>query len=246
MNTIVFPSYEEMCFQTAEEIIRLFNENPRRMLCIAAGNTSLGVFDCLIKACQEGRVSFEEAYFVAMDEWLGMNAATEDSCSNFLVKHFLNHVNFKKDHIRLWDGCTGDTQKECEEVERFIRENSVSGGIDFLILGMGMNGHLALNEPGVDLHRTAHICQLDSVTQKVGQKYFKEQAPLTGGITLGIENFRQAERTILMVDGAHKAEITQKLISAPEVTSQLPATAIREFPNASLYCDKAAASLCQL
>lgn len=241
MNTTTFSSYDVMCRQAAREILEDLAANPRQMLCIAAGNTSLGIFKYLIEAYREGSASFAEAYFVAMDEWLHMNAETPDSCGNFLVENFLKHVDYPSEHIRLWDGCRQDTEKECREVEAFIQENSTGGTIDFLVLGMGMNGHLALNEPGTDLTATAHVCTLDPVTQRVGQKYFQSETALTGGITLGIGNFRQARRTILMVNGSHKAEITRKVLEAPAVTNQLPATALREFPNASFYCDAPAA-----
>ena len=38
-------------------------------------------------------------------------------------------------------------------MEKFIKDN---GGIDCLLLGVGTNGHLALNEPGCDIHIRAH------------------------------------------------------------------------------------------
>lgn len=242
MNTIIFSNYDAMCKQIADEIQEDLKKNPKQMLCIAAGTTSLGVFKHLIERYNNGEIDFSQAYFVAMDEWLHMNETTPDSCGNFLVREFLNYVNYAPSHVYLWNGCNEDPEEECRIAENFIRENSDREVIDYLVLGMGMNGHLALNEPGVDLHDTAHICVLDTVTQKVGQKYFQEGAALTGGITLGIENFRQSARTVLMVDGQHKAGIVQKVLGAPEVTNMLPATAVREFPNASFYCDEAAAS----
>ena len=36
-------------------------------------------------------------------------------------------------------------------MEKFIKDN---GGIDCLLLGVGTNGHLALNEPGCDIQGT--------------------------------------------------------------------------------------------
>lgn len=243
MNTTTFPSYDAMCRQVAQEIQENLSVNPCQMLCIAAGNTSLGIFKYLIEAYRESSLSFAQARFVAMDEWLHMNPETPNSCGNFLVEHFLKHVDYPPEQVRLWDGCSTDPQQECQDVEAFIQKNSVHGTIDYLVLGMGMNGHLALNEPGSDLHGRAHVCELDSVTQRVGQKYFQSETSLTGGITLGIENFRQARRTVLMVNGSHKAEIVQGLLDAPAVTPELPATVLREFDHASFYCDEEAAAL---
>ncbi len=243
MNKTMFPSYDAMCQQTALEIQKELSKNPRLMLCIAAGNTSLGIFQALIEAYLNGSVSFRQASFVAMDEWLDMNEKTPDSCGNFLVEHFLKHVDFPSEHIRLWDGCSQDPQQECRDVEAFIRNNSAHGVIDYLVLGMGMNGHLALNEPGCDFRGRAHVCDLDPVTQRVGQKYFREGASLSGGITLGIGNFRDARRTVLLANGSHKAAVVKKLLEAPAATAGFPATALWEFDDASFYYDKEAAAL---
>ena len=70
---VSFKSYQDRCKQIAEEIRDDLKKNPQQMLCIAAGNTSQGVFDELIDMYQKKEVDFSKAYFVAMDEWVGMN-----------------------------------------------------------------------------------------------------------------------------------------------------------------------------
>lgn len=160
--------------------------------------------DILIQDYQQGKADFSQASFAAMDEWLYMSDRTKESCGYFLREHFLNHVNYAPENVRLWDGTVSDTQKECRDVEEFIKTRSVNGTLDYLVLGAGMNGHLALNEPGTSFDSRAHVTVLDPVTQKVGQKYFSSEASLSGGITLGIDNFRQARRTVLMVNAPLK------------------------------------------
>lgn len=237
---VIFKSYQDMCKQIAEEIRDDLKKNPQQMLCIAAGNTSQGVFDELIDMYQKKEVDFSKAYFVAMDEWVGMNGKTQDSCGNFLIKNFLQYVNYPKEHIRLWDGKAEDLEVECQEVEMFLK-NAVDDVIDYLVLGTGMNGHLALNEPGVDFEMRSHIHELDNVTKTVGQKYFENGATLTRGITLGIRNFYEAKRTVLMINGSHKREITKKILDAEGTDNMIPATALYDFPNGSVYYDSEAA-----
>lgn len=240
MNTKIFDTYESMCSCVADEIIENLNQNPRQLLCIAAGHTSLGVFKCLITAFNEGRADFSKASFVAMDEWLHMSENTKESCGYFIQENFLKYVNYAPENVRLWDGTTADLQKECDDVQHFIARMSHGKSIDYLVLGMGMNGHLALNEPGTSFESRAHVTKLDSVTQKVGQKYFTDTQLLSGGITLGIANFREASRTVLMVNGTSKADILAQVLNASAPDEQLPATALLDFNNASLYCDRAA------
>lgn len=237
MNTQIFDTYDSMCQCVANEIIEGLKENPRQLLCIAAGHTSLGVFKCLVRAFNEGYADFSLASFVAMDEWLHMSAHTKESCGCFINENFLKYVNYAPENVRLWDGTVSDVQKECASVESFILQHSAQRAIDYLVLGVGMNGHLALNEPGTSFDLKAHVTELDTITQKVGQKYFSGTASLTGGITLGIADFREAARTVLMVSGASKADILEKVLSASAPDEQLPATALLSFNNASLYCD---------
>ncbi len=129
-------------------------------------------------------------------------------------------------------------QAECEQTENFIHEHDV---IEVAILGVGMNGHIGMNEPGTSADTRSHIINLDTITQQVGQKYFKIGQKLTQGITLGIATLMEARNIILLVSGKHKAEITQKIIEN-EISEKLPATILRQHPSLKIYLDAEAAS----
>lgn len=237
MEFRVFESAQQLALAEAERIAALLHDKPGALICIAAGHTSLPVFDALLSMQEKGEVSFARAKFVAMDEWLGMNHNTPDSCGDFLVRHFLSHADFAKENVRLADGCAQNTQAECESLTRFIADN---GGLDYVLLGMGMNGHLALNEPGVDFTLGAHVTGLDEVTQQVGQKYFAHGAALRGGLTLGVADLLAARQVALHVTGENKAAIAARLMSEP-VSNALPATAVKALASARIWMDRAAA-----
>ncbi|GHV02963.1 hypothetical protein FACS189485_04850 [Spirochaetia bacterium] len=236
METKVFPDYNSLCNKITGEICDALRLNPSLLLCIAAGHTSLGVFEGLCKAYKKGTADFSSVAFVAMDEWLGMNKDTPGSCGKLLCGSFLDLVNFKPENVRLFDGTVSDPDTECAAVEEFIVSHSCSGKINYVVLGSGMNGHLALNEPGVSFDLRAHAGQISQTTKEVGQKYFKEFVELKGGLTLGIANFREADRSVLMISGRHKSDILKRIISENPGTD-IPATAIKDFKNASLYYD---------
>lgn len=239
MNFSSFDDYTQLCTTVAERIAAILSKKPDSLICIAAGHSSLGVFDALISMFRNGNIDFSKSYFVAMDEWKGMNDTTDGSCSDFLRKNFLSHVNYPEDHIRLVNGLAEDLDQECAEIKSFIDEH---GGMDYLLLGVGMNGHLALNEPGVDFNESVHVTQLDEVTKNVGTKYFNDAPALTGGVTIGIADIREAKEIVLLINGERKQEILKKIMESP-VTNMLPATALKEMPQASILCDKEAAKL---
>lgn len=212
MKFTIYPDYQVLSDAISSQIQKQLREKPDSLICIAAGHSSLGIFDSLINLFQKKEIDFSKAYFVAMDEWLHMNADTDGSCSDFLVKHFLSKVNFPAAHIRLVDGKAENLEKECSEIKEFI---DTHGPIDYLLLGVGMNGHLALNEPGVDLNASVHVTELDSVTKTVGTKYFNDAPTLSGGVTIGIADMAASKKIVLAVNGTRKKDILKKIMDSP-------------------------------
>ncbi len=238
MEFRVFSDYEKMCFTTAEEIAEDLKNNPKQLLCIAAGHTSIGVLQELVKRYKKKEIDFSQASFIAMDEWLQMNVETDGSCGWFLYEYLLKEVNYKENQVFLWNGKADSYEAEIERAQNFIKEHSSGNAIDYLVLGCGMNGHLAFNEPGTEMKERAHVALLDETTTTVGQKYFKETVSLRGGLTLGLGEFKEAKRTVLLISESKKADIMKKIRSHTDFDKEVPATAVYEFENASLYCDQ--------
>ena len=133
----------------------------------------------------------------------------QDSKQTFLIKKFFKQLNKNKKKFFFCDGRNNNLKKECEAVEDFIIRHD---GIDVSIVGLGMNGHVGMNEPGTSPALHSHVAEIDSVTQQVGQKYFKEKMQLTKGITLGIANLMEAGHVILLVSGSKKAAIVKRIL----------------------------------
>ena len=238
MELKVFETYKELSDKIANKIAAVICENPEAHICIAAGHTSLGPIESLIDLYEQNKVDFSRCHFTAMDEWVGMNEQTEGSCGYFLRKHFFSKVNFKEENICLCNGKAENLEEECVRIQNVL---SSKGPLDFLLLGVGMNGHLALNEPGVDFNLSVHVTELDSVTKKVGKKYFdeKQSLSLSGGITFGIRDMEASKNCILAINGAHKKPIID-LILENEVSNSIPATVLKSWRHAALYCDRCA------
>ncbi len=231
MQTKKFKDAASIAVTTADIICKQLREKPDSLLCIAAGHSSLPLCEELIKRYHNNQVDFSKAYFIAMDEWLHMNPSVAGSCGDFLIKNFLSHVNFPEDHTRLFNGLAEDTTAECASVKKLIED---LGGFDIMILGMGMNGHLALNDPGTPFDSTVRVSEIDEVTKSVGTKYFSEAPQLSGGITIGLKEICASKTIILIVFGEHKQEIIQKLIETP-VTINLPASVLKNIPDSHFW-----------
>ena len=116
------------------------------------------------------------------------------------------------------------------------------GGIDLMIVGVGMNGHIGFNEPGVSFSNYSHVIDLDETTISVGQKYFKGPVVLMQGITLGLKHLVESKKVFLIANGSKKAEVIKKTIES-EISNDFPATIIRNHPQGVVMVDEAAASL---
>src|SRR5438045_858479 len=116
------------------------------------------------------------------------------------------------------------------------------GPIDLMIVGIGMNGHIGFNEPGISFSLYSHIADLDETTTTVGQKYFDSPAKLKQGLTLGLRHLLESRKLILLANGRKKAEVIQKTVEG-KVSNNFPASIVQQHPNCVLMIDEEAGAL---
>lgn len=238
MKKIVFQDYKELSIETAKLIARIIAGKPDALLCFPAGETSVGTFDALIQMHKNGIISFNKCKVVGLDEWVHLGEMQNENCYHFLKKHLFDHMDMNPENLCFFNGESNDLRKECLLTDQFIKAN---GGIDMMLLGVGMNGHLGLNEPGISFDNYSHIVELDSVTKRVGQKYFSARAELTKGITLGMKHIFEAKTVILQISGKKKSPVVKRLLEE-EVSTELPSSLLKKHPNTFLLLDADAAS----
>jgi len=206
----------------ADQVEELISKKADALISIAAGTSSLPVFEALISRVKAGRLTFSQASFMAMDEWLHFSIEEDGSMGDFLTKYFLKHVDFR--NIFLFDGMASDCDAECLRSESYISEH---GGIDYIIYGIGLNGHIALNEPGSDIHERTHVVKVDNITANEALKYFNHtDVDLIEGITLGVANALEARKVVLIANTTSKHDIINKFEKSTP-NSFLPASFLK-------------------
>lgn len=236
MNKIVYQNYEELSIETAQQIAEIILEKPKALLCFPAGETSLGTFAELARLQKIGQINFSQCKIVGLDEWVHLGEMKNENCYHFLKSHLFDHLQINSENFCFFNGEADDLQYECARTDEFIKTN---GGIDLMLLGVGMNGHIGLNEPGTPFDKYSHIVDLDKVTKTVGQKYFSANTGLSQGITLGMKHVMETKTVILQVSGKRKSPIVKRLLET-EVTTDFPASLIKLHPNAFLLVDSEA------
>ena len=238
MKLEIYPSKDAMSKAAADLVVAQVHKKPDSVLCFPSGESPLTVLAYLVRYAKDQAVSFEQCRFVGLDEWIGMNEMDEGSCRHFMNTHIFEPLNIRVDQITFFDGMADDPDAECRKMDQYI---SKDGPVDLMIVGLGMNGHIGLNEPGTDFSLYAHRAELDPVTVRTAQKYFKNETVLSGGITLGLQHLMEAETAVLIVSGEKKSDIFARLMADP-VTNKMPGTIMKSHPHAYAFVDEAAAS----
>jgi glucosamine-6-phosphate isomerase len=239
MQLTIFSDYSAMSAAVAAEIIELIKNKPGAVLCLASGETpKLGCKLAAERAVHE-QVDCSKITFIGLDEWVGISPENEGSCRFFFETLFIRPVGLAPSQTFLFNALSSDLQQECTNMDKLIADK---GGIDLMIVGIGMNGHIGFNEPGVSFDKYSHVIDLDDTTKSVGQKYFKESMVLNRGITLGLKHLMESKKAIVIANGSKKADVVKRAVNE-KVSNQFPATIIQQHPNGFVMVDQEAAAL---
>lgn len=103
---------------------------------------------------------------------------------------------------------------------------------DLAILGLGLNGHVAFHEPGVDNEFFGGTVALSPTTcEHLGL------AAGTLGVTYGAGAFRRSRAILMIVCGASKQDVLKRLLQRDPT---LPATSLLGHPDFTLIVDREA------
>lgn len=234
-----FPTYAELSQHAAGHIAALLKRKPDALICLASGATPIGTFHQLVDLAQTGHANLNQCSFIGLDEWVGMGPDDDGSCSYHLYHDLFIPLGIPAERIHYFNAKADDLAAECRRIDAAI---AAHGGLDLLLVGIGLNGHIALNEPGTPFTNYCHVIDLHETTITVGQKYFTKPTPLTKGITIGLQHLMDAREVILMANGQGKAAVIHQALTAP-VSTDFPATIIQRHPNALVWVDEPAGAL---
>lgn len=174
------------------------------VLGLPTGETPIPVYKKLIEFYRDGLISFENIVTFNMDEYVGISPEDIQSYHYYMNEHFFNHINIKKENINILNGLAINLEKECEEYEKKITK---LGGIDLFIGGVGVDGHIAFNEPGSSLSSRTRKIKLTKETVLSNARFFNnniEKVPKYA-LTVGVGTILDAKEILIMIKGSNKA-----------------------------------------
>lgn len=215
----------------ADFVADQLRQNPRLVLALPSGNTPLGPYAEIVKRCKSGLMSLAEARIFNLDEYCGLANGDPRSYAAFVHEHLLAPLGLSSDRVRLLRGDAADLEAECRNYDAAL---AACGGIDVCVLGLGINGHIAFNEPGSSWDQRTHIVRLAQSTLKAhaGQAFSQWQIP-THGITMGIRTLLEARHVLLLIAGAHKRAARAALERGVQ-DLDWPVTSLLEHPSVTI------------
>lgn len=211
---------------------RLSRQEHVRMVMAAAPSQS----EVLAQLAQAPDIDWSRVTLFHMDEFIGLPKAATQRFAAWLDRAFFSKLPSAHIHTIAPEPAP---QAEAERYAALLNDAPV----DFVCLGIGVNGHIAFNDPPVadfDDPLDVKVVQLDRTCrlQQVDDQGFTDlEAVPTHAITLTIPRLLRAGRLFCTVPGAHKADAVRNCLYG-EISTAWPASILRTHPDCTLYLDK--------
>lgn len=209
---------------------RLAKQDSVRMMFAAGPSQS----EMLAALAEQPGVDWGRVTAFHMDEYIDLPRDAPQRFGQWLAERIFDRVPFGKVHLIATDGEIGVAAAN-------YAAKLVEAPIDIVCLGVGVNGHLAFNDPPADFKDPApvNVVHMDAICrqQQVDDGCFGsiDQVPKRA-LTVTIPPMMAADRLFCCVPGLRKREAVRRTLQDP-IGPDWPATALRLHPNCSLYLD---------
>ena len=243
MEVIVVPSADAACLRAARIVARLLRAKPDAALALPTGSTPRAIYAELVRQHRDEGLSFARATAFNLDEYVGIPPDHPGSFRRALHEALYRHVDLPPDRAHAPDGQAADLAAACASYEAAI---AAAGGLELALLGLGIDGHIAFNEPTSSFGSRTRLKTLTDETRAANQPTFGAFAALgpepvpQHALTVGIATILSARRCLLVAFGAAKAAAVAKLVEGP-LAALVPASALQLHPQATVIVDEAAA-----
>lgn len=241
MKLRVFDSEQQAAVTCAAHIADAVRAKPSLVLGLPTGRTPLNVYRELVALAARGALDVSRASTFNLDEFFGLSPEDAGSFRSYMERNFFRQVNLPRERIHFLDGSAPDAEEECA---RYDAELAAAGGLDFVLLGIGANGHVAFNEPGDSLLAPCHRVKLGRETRLANAGLFGDDAsrvPMEA-LTLGMAAILQARHAVLLAFGESKAEAVAVMVNGP-VTTRCPASFLQLHRDVEVWVDREAGRL---
>ncbi len=221
--------------QVATKMRKLLVENGRVRMIFAAAPSQNEFLDAL---SDEPDIDWSRVTVFHMDEYVQLPSDDPRTFANYLRTRLFDHV--QPGIVHLIDA-SKDAQQECLHYSSLLR----AAPIDIVCLGIGENGHIAFNDPGVadftdPLYMKLVTLDVASRMQQVHDGCFMDFSSVPEqAVTLTIPALLSAQHLYCLVSGKNKHFAVSRTLTGP-ISEDCPASILRQHPDCTLFLDRLA------
>lgn len=201
---------------------------PGMRICLPTGDTTTPFYAEVAR-----RGSLDDVEVFLLDEFGGLPEDDPGRCMSMLTRDLLSGLEGNP-IVHAPDVDASDPEHAADRYGDLI----AAGGLDLVLVGLGANGHIGMNEPGATIDLATRVVDLEPSTTQHAAEYGATTPP-TWGITVGLAELMDAEEVWMLVTGAHKSQILDRTVHGV-VDSEVPASYLTGHPNCTFYVDEAA------
>jgi glucosamine-6-phosphate deaminase len=219
----------------AVKLNEAISKNGEARLVVSTGSSQFETFQSLLKE----KIEWEKVEVFHLDEYIGLPVTHIASFRKYLYERFINYVRIRKFHSV---DVEGDLDQKIKALTLEIRKRPVDLGL----IGIGVNGHIAFNDPPADFdtHEAYIVVNLDDQCklQQVNEGWFKSLEDVPGqAVSMTPWQIMQCKTIISCVPHKVKATAVRNTL-INNLTNIVPATLLKQHHNFHLFLDNNSAS----
>jgi glucosamine-6-phosphate deaminase len=202
---------------------------------VSTGSSQFDMFRALVKK----NTDWTKVEVFHLDEYIGLPVTHPASFRKYLQDLFCGFVNLRRFH-------SIDVEEDIGEMIARLTEEIRKKPVDLGLIGIGVNGHIAFNDPPADFETTDafRVVRLapECKRQQVDEGWFEsvEDVP-DGAVSMTVFQIMQCDSIISCVPHKVKADAIHKTFTSG-VTSLVPATILKQHHDFNLFLDRESAS----
>ncbi|MGL4852325.1 MAG: glucosamine-6-phosphate deaminase [Phocaeicola sp.] len=243
ISTDIFESIDEATTVIVDGIVSKIQERQREgKFCVigaGSGTSVRPIYQELSRRCKEEGVSFRNVIIFNLYEFYPLTPQTVGSSYSQLQEQLLDHVDIDKLNVFTLDGALPQDAllDYCRLYEQRIQ---TYGGLDLVIMGIGREGNIAMNEPGSQSNSQTRLILINGTSRAEACHNHATKSFPPCAISMGVSTLLAAKKIYLVAWGDEKMDVLQKAIEG-QVTDTLPASYLQTHNNVSVCIDLAAA-----
>jgi glucosamine-6-phosphate deaminase len=252
------PNTEAMALKSGIEagnILRDYTGKGKNVVAVFAAAPSQDKF--LDKLSKEKEIEWEKVQAFHLDEYYDLPREHPNTFESYLEEHLLSKIPIKKENMHFMKELSAPPEEAAAEYGEKLKAAVVKvrneGGLFISFIGIGVNGHIAFNEPNSDVFSNKWVIPVEIDDTSVKQQFddyknhpdpearYKtlEDVPRRA-LTMTCSSILASDKIIAVVPGRQKAKAVKELVEGG-VTNKLPSSLLKLHRDTTVYLDDGSA-----